>query len=90
MFIGKGYEDQGLFVLNVAETINENLSYCAYLVDYINIWHSRLGHVNLGYIKKRKETKIINSLSETNIDKCEICAETKITREPCKSITRDT
>jgi hypothetical protein len=56
VFVGKGYEDQGLFVLNVASTINENSSFCAYLVDSINIWHGRLGHVNLGYIKKMKET----------------------------------
>ena len=37
-----------------------------------------------------KECGIINSLSEANTDKCEICAETKITKKPCKSITRET
>ena len=31
-----------------------------------------------------------NSLSEANTDKCEICVETKITKKPCKSITRET
>jgi hypothetical protein len=77
VFVGKSYEGQGLFVLNVANTINENSSSCAYLVDSINTWHGKLGHVNLGYIKKMKETKIINSLSETNIDKCEVCTEAK-------------
>jgi hypothetical protein len=66
---------------NVANTINENSSSCAYLVDSINTWHGRLGHVNLGYIKKMKETGIINSLSETNMDKYEVCAETKITKK---------
>jgi hypothetical protein len=60
-------EDQGLFVLNVANTINENSSSCAYLVESINIWHGRLGYVNLGYVKKMKETGIINSLSKTNM-----------------------
>ena len=39
---------------------------------------------------KMKESGIINSLSETNMDKCEICAETKITKKPCKSIYRET
>jgi hypothetical protein len=81
VFISKGYEDQGLFVLNVTNTINENSSSCAYLVDSINIWHGRLGHVNFGYIKKMKETRIINSPSETNMDKCEVCAEIKITKK---------
>jgi hypothetical protein len=37
-----------------------------------------------------KETGIINSLSETNMDKYEVCAETKITKNPCKSMTRET
>jgi hypothetical protein len=64
VFVGKGpkgYEDQSLLVLNVANTINVNSSSCAYMVDSISIWHDRLGHVNLGYIKKMKETRIINS-----------------------------
>jgi len=37
-----------------------------------------------------KECGIINSLSEANMEKCEICAETKITKKPCKFITRET
>ena len=37
-----------------------------------------------------KECGIINTLSEAYMDKCEICAETKITKKPCKSITRET
>jgi transposase InsO family protein len=37
-----------------------------------------------------KEIGIISSLSETNMDKCEVCVETKITKKPCKSITRET
>ena len=61
-----------------------------YLVDSIDVWHGRLGHVNLGYIKKMQECGIINSLSEANMNKYEICAETKITKKPCKSITRET
>ena len=91
VFVGKGYIDQGLFVLIIDKVINEHgSSSCAYLVDSINIWHGRLGHVNPGYIKKMKESGIINSLSETYMDKCEICAETKITKKPCKSIYRET
>ena len=69
IFVGKGYDNDGLFVLNVDQVINENSSSSyAYLVDSIDVWH-RLGHINLGYIKKMKECGIINSLSEANIDK---------------------
>jgi hypothetical protein len=37
VFVGKGYNDQCLFVLNVVNTINENSSSYAYFVDSINI-----------------------------------------------------
>ena len=61
VFVGKGYDDEGLFVLNVDQVINENSSSSyAYLVDSIDVWRGRLGHVNLGYIKKMKECGIIN------------------------------
>ena len=91
VFVVKAYDDEGLFVLNVDQVINENgSSSCAYLVDSINVWHGRLGHVNFGYIKKMKKCFIINSQNEANMDKCEIYAETKITKKPYKSITRET
>ena len=90
ILFGKGYDNDGLFVLNVDQVNNENgSSSYAYLVDSIDVWHGRLGHINLGYIKKMKECGIINSLSEANMKKCEICAETKITKKPCKSVTRE-
>ena len=82
IFVGKSYDNDGLFVLNVDQVINENgSSSYAYLVDSIDVWYGRLGHINLGNIKKMKESGIINSLSEANMDKCEICAETKITKK---------
>ena len=63
VFVDKGYDDEGLFVLNVNQVVNEKgSSSCAYLVDSIDVWHGRLEHVNLGYIKKMKECGIINSL----------------------------
>lgn len=50
VFDGKGYDADGLFVLNVNQVINENgSSSCAYLVDSINEWHGKLGHLNLSY-----------------------------------------
>ena len=59
------------------------------MVDFIDVLHGRLRHVKLGNIKKMQECGIIDSLSEANVDKCEICAKTKITNKPCKSITRE-
>ena len=90
IFVGKGYDNDGLFLLNVNQVINENgSSSYAYLVDSVNVCHSRLGHINLSYIKKMKECGIINSPSEANIEICEICAETKIIKKPYKFVTRE-
>jgi len=51
VFVGKGYCDQGLFVLNISEVMNESES-SAYIVDSYDIWHARLGHVNSSYVMK--------------------------------------
>ena len=45
--IGKGYRSGGLFVLNVAsDAVNGNASNSAYIVESVDLWHDRLGHVN--------------------------------------------
>ena len=54
-FVSKDYDADDLFVLNVNQVINENGSFsCTYLVDSTNAWHGRPGHLNLSYIKKKK------------------------------------
>jgi len=45
VFAEKGYPDQGLFVLNIYEVINEFGS-SAYIVDLYDVWHARLKHLN--------------------------------------------
>ncbi|XP_071905928.1 uncharacterized protein [Coffea arabica] len=65
VFLGKGYCNQGLFVLNISNVINENASSSAYIVDSISLWHARLGHVNIGYIKKMQSCGLISE-----VDKC--------------------
>ena len=51
-FVGKGYCNHGLFMLNVFYIINNNASSSfAYIVDSYDIWHGRLGHVNFSYMK---------------------------------------
>ena len=45
-FVGKGYCNKGLFMLNVSNIINNNASssFSAYIVDSCDICHGRLGH----------------------------------------------
>ena len=58
-FVGKGYLSGGLFVLNIVQenVNNASISYSAYIVESINLWHRRLGHVNIASIKmlRKKE-----------------------------------
>lgn len=60
MFVGIGYCNQWLFVQIVSKVINGNaLTSSAYLVDSVDLWHGKLGHVNFTYIKKMKEVGLL-------------------------------
>ena len=52
IFVGKGYCNQRLYVLKFFEIMNESASSFAYLFDSVDLWHARLGHVTLSYLKK--------------------------------------
>ena len=63
-FVGNGYCNPGLFMLNVYDIINNNASSSyAYIVDSCDIWHGRLRHVNFSYMKKMVELSLIPKLS---------------------------
>ena len=66
VFVGEDYCDQGLFVLNVSEVINENASSSAYLIDSYDIWHARLGYVHPTYVMKLKQLGLINMHDKQN------------------------
>ena len=78
VFAGKGYSDQGLFVLNISEIINK--SSFAYIVDSYDMWHARLGHVNSSYVMKLQRLGLIN-MHDKQSGKCDICVESKITKK---------
>ena len=84
--VGKGHYCDGLFLLNVSCVMNENTCSNIYLTNSIDLWHSRLGHVNFSYLKKMKELGIINDMSITNNEKCPICVEAKSTKKMCKPV----
>ena len=90
IFVGKGSCNHGLFVLGISEVINGNASSSAYLVDSYDIWHAILGHVSSGYIKKMQTLGLINNINYSGLNKCQICATSKLTRKTCGSMTRET
>ena len=86
IFVGKGFCNQGLFVLSISEVINRNAYSSAYLVDSYDIWHARLGHVSSVYIKKMQTLGLINNIDYSSLSKCQICATSKLTRTTCGSL----
>ena len=61
-FIGKGYICDGLFKLNLmSHSINKisNISSFVANVECSNMWHARLGHVNLNSIKRMMSLNLI-------------------------------
>jgi len=87
-FVGKGYCDQCLFVLNISEIINESCS-SAYIVDSYDMWHARLGHVNSSYVMKLQRLGLIN-MHDKQSGKCDVCVESKITKKTCYPVERQT
>ena len=74
IFVGKGFCNQGLFVLNISKVINGNASSFAYLVDS---WHARLGHVSSGY-SGLSICQICSTSKKTKKTCCSVTRETKL------------
>ena len=86
-FVGKGYVNNGLFVLNTIE-MNNIASSSAYIVESLDLWLGRLGHLNFGSIKRLRNMNLIPSISEETELKCPICVEAKHFKKPFKSISK--
>ena len=81
VFVGKGFCNQGLFVLNISEVMNENSSYFTYLVDSYDVWPARLEHVSSGYIKQMQSLILMDNIYYPSLSKCQICATSKLTKK---------
>ena len=80
VFVGKGFCNQGLFMLSISEVMDET-SFSAYLVDSYDILHARLRHVSSRYITKMQTLGLINNIDYSGISKCQICDTSKLTRK---------
>ncbi|GJT38896.1 ty1-copia retrotransposon protein [Tanacetum coccineum] len=84
-FVGKCYVTGGLFVLNTESSTNES-SASAYIVESANMWHGRLGHLNIASIKKLKTMNLINVVDAKEFSKCPICVEAKHAKKSFKNV----
>ncbi|KAK9671610.1 hypothetical protein RND81_12G042100 [Saponaria officinalis] len=65
-FVDKGFCNDDLFVLDVE--MNTSIS-STYMVESIDIWYSRLGHVNTKSIKRIKTMNLLPNLISHDMDK---------------------
>ena len=55
-FVGKGFCHEGLFMLETdCENMNISSNSSAYIVESLDLWHDRLGHVNVAASERMKK-----------------------------------
>lgn len=71
-FLGKRFCHESLFVLDTdCENMNRYSTSSTYIVEFLVLWHGRLGHVNVVAIKRVKQIILIPNF--TKHSKCEMC-----------------
>ena len=88
VFIGKGYVCDGLFKLNNVSSLNKISK--VFNVETSDIWHKRLGHINMKKIRRMMDLGLVPSAPVDFKSKCEDCVQAKQPRKPYKSVERKT
>ena len=78
----------GLFKLNVCTPLSSEQSLILN-VESSSTWHARLGHVNYNLIKRLMRLNLIRKIDIKHKERCEICVEAKLPKQPFKSVDRD-
>ena len=76
--------------MTVVPKMNKNASSSAYLLEYSNLWHGRLGHVNYDTLRRLIKLDHISVFKIDPNHKCETCVEAKLTRTSFQTIERNT
>ncbi|GKB46774.1 zinc finger, CCHC-type containing protein, partial [Tanacetum coccineum] len=89
VFVGFGYYNNDMFMLNLNKVHNDSHSVYMSSSTIVNssLWHARLGHVYYKRMLEMSKDDLIPVIDE-NPEKCTTYMLTKITRQPFKSITR--
>ncbi|GJT88279.1 zinc finger, CCHC-type containing protein [Tanacetum coccineum] len=89
VFVGFGYYNSGMFMLNLNKVPDDTDSvYMSYsTVVNSSLWNARLGHVHYKRMLEMSKEDLIPAIDE-NPKKCITCMLTKITRQPFQNITR--
>ncbi|GJR85872.1 zinc finger, CCHC-type containing protein [Tanacetum coccineum] len=89
VFVGFGYYNNGMFMLNLNKVPDNSGSVYMSSSTVVNasLWHACLGHVHYKRMLEMSKDDLIHAIDE-NPEKYTTCMLTKITRQPFKSITR--
>jgi hypothetical protein len=81
-FIGKGYDSGGLFRLSLSHECNKFVKHVVNTIDESSVWHSRLYHVNFGYMARLANLSLIPKFTLVQNSKCHVCVASKQPRKP--------
>ena len=79
MYVGKVYMSNELFKMNVMtvippiKNIDKKNTSSAYMLEYSNVWHGRLGHVNYDTLRRLINMECLPKFQIDPNHKCEIC-----------------
>ena len=51
------------------------------LIESVDLWHGRLGHVNFASLKRLRNMGLIPNVNTENCSKCPICVEAKFAKK---------
>ncbi|GKC42435.1 zinc finger, CCHC-type containing protein [Tanacetum coccineum] len=89
VFVGFGYYNNGMFMLNLNKVLDDSDSVYMSSSTIVNssLWHARLRHVHYKRMLEMSKDDLLPAIDE-NSEICTTYMLTKITRKPFKSITR--
>ena len=88
MYFGNAYRTDGMYKISIiisTSIINE----ISTSEHSSTLWY-RLGHANYRKILNMKKLCLLQNCGDNKPEKCEVCIQTKITRNPFPSVTRST
>jgi hypothetical protein len=84
-FVGKGYDCGGLFHLSLMD-VCFNVVKSVSVFDEIDLWHSRLRHVNFGCLTQLANINLIPKFNHVKGSKCHASVQSKQTSKPRKAV----
>jgi hypothetical protein len=73
-FVEKDYDCGGLFRLSLLDDVCNKVLNNVNVSDESNIWHSRLCHINFGYLTRLANLNLIPKFNLVKYSKCQVCA----------------